>query len=89
MNKTSRADGISAESFKTLKDDARKVLHSVCQQIRKTQQWPQDWKKSILISIPQKGSTKEYSNYWTIAFIFHTNKVMLNILQVRLQQYVN
>ena len=72
-----------------LKGDAIKVLHSVCQQIRKTQQWPQDWKKSILISIPQKGSTKEYSNYWTIAFIFHTNKVMLKILHAGLQHYMN
>ena len=75
--------------FKILKDDAIKVLHSVCQQIWKTQQWPQDWKRSVLISIPKKGRSKECSNHWTIALISHASKVMLKILQVRLQCYVN
>ena len=72
-----------------LKDDAVKVLHSTCQQIWKTQQWPQDWKKSVFIPIPKKGNAKECSNYHTIALISHANKVMLKILQARLQQYVN
>ena len=75
--------------FKSLKDDAVKVLHSVCQQIWKTQQWPQDWKRSIFISIPKKGNAKEYSNCHTIGLILHASKVMLKILQARLQQYVN
>ena len=70
-------------------DDAVKVLHSICQQIWKTQQWPQDWKKSVFIPIPKKGNAKEFSNYHTIAFILHASKVMLKILQARLQQYMN
>ena len=74
---------------KILKDDAVKVLHSICQQIWKTQQWPQDWKRSVFIPIPKKGNAKEYSNYHTIALISHTSKVMVKILQARLQQYVN
>ena len=73
----------------TLKDDAVKVLHSICQQIWKTQQWPQDWKRSVFIPIPKKGNAKECSNYHTIALIAHASKVMLKILQGRLQQYVN
>ena len=89
MNKASRDDGIPVELFQILKDDAVKVLHSKCQQIWKTQQWPQDWKISIFISIPKKGNTKECSNYCTITLISHISKVMLKILQVRLQQYVN
>ena len=88
-NKCSGGDGISAEVFQNLKDDAVKVLHSICQQIWKTQQWPQDWKRSIFIPIPKKGNAKEYSYYHTIALISHTSKVMLKILQARLQQYVN
>ena len=72
-----------------LKDDAVKVLHLICQQIWKTQQWPQGWKRSVFISIPQKSNAKECSNYWTIVFISHANKVMLKILQARLQQYMN
>ena len=82
-------DGILAELFQIQKDDAVKVLHSICQQIWKTQQWPQDWKRSVLIPIPNKGNAKECSNYHTIALISHTSKVMLKILQARLQQYVN
>ena len=85
----SGSDGILAELFKILKDDAVKVLHSICQQILKTQQWPQDWKRSIFIPIPKKGNAKECSNYHTIALISHASKVILKILQVRLQQYVN
>ena len=77
------------ELFQILKDDAVKVLHSICQQIWKTQQWPQDWKRSVFIPIPKKGNEKECSNYHTIAAISHASKVMLKILQVRLQQYVN
>ena len=88
-NKASGGDGIPVELFQILKDDAGKVLHSICQQISKTQQWPQDWKSSVFISIPKKGNVKEYSNYRTIALISHTSKVMLKILQLRLQQYVN
>ena len=76
------------ELFQILKDDAVKVLHSICQQIWKTQQWPQDWKRSVLIPIPKKGNAKECSNYRTIALILHASKVMLKILQARLQQYV-
>ena len=83
-NKASGGDGIPAELFKILKDDALKVLHSVCQQIWKTQQWPQDWKRSVFIPVPKKGSIKECSNYQTTALIFHANKVMLKIIQVRL-----
>ena len=78
-----------AERFQVLKDDAVKVLHSICQQIWKTQQWPQDWKRSVFIPNPKKGHTKECSNYCTIALISHASKVMLKILQARLQQYVN
>ena len=80
---------IPVELFQILKDDAVKVLNSVCQQIWKTQQWPQDWKRSVFILIPKKGKAKEYSNYCTIALISHTSKVMFKILQARLQQYVN
>ena len=88
MNKASGGDGIPAELFQILKD-AAKVLHSICQQIWKTQQWPQDWKMSICIPIPKKGSAKECSNYSTIAFVLHASKVMFKILQARLQQYMN
>ena len=83
-NKASGDDGIPIELFQILKDDAVKVLHSVCQQIWKTQQWPQDWKRSVFIPIPKKGNAKERSNYRTIALISHTGKVMLKILQARL-----
>ena len=89
MNKASGGDGIPVALFQNLNDDAVKVLHSICQQIWKTQQWPQDWKKSVFIQIPKKGNAKECSNYCTIALISHTSKVMLKILQARLQQYVN
>ena len=89
MNKPSGGDGLPLERFQILKDDAVKVLHSVCQQIWKTQQWPQDWKMSVFIPIPKKDNAKECSNYCTIAFISHTSKVMLKSLQARLQQYVN
>ena len=89
MNKASGADGIPVELFQIVKDDAVKVLHSIGQQIQKTQQWPQDWKKSVFIQIPKKGNAKKCSNYHTIALISHTSKVMLKILQARLQQYVN
>ena len=89
MNKASGGDGIPVELFQILKDDAVKVLHSICKQIWKTQQWPQDWKRSVFIPIPKKGNAKECSNYHTIALISHTSKLMLKILQVRLQQYVN
>ena len=89
MNKTSGSDGIPAELFQILNDDAVKVLHSICQQIWKTQQWPQDWKRSVFILILEKGNPKECSNYHTIVLISHTSKVMLKILQARLQQYVN
>ena len=88
-NKASGGDGIQVGLFQILKDDAVKVLHSVCQQIWKTQQWPQDWTRSVLIPIPKKGNAKECANYCTIALISHTSKVMLKILQVRLQQYMN
>ena len=89
MNKASGGDGIPVELFQILKDDAVKVLHSICQHIWKTQQWPQDWKRSVFIPIPKKGNAKECSNYRTIALISHTSKVMLKSLQARLQQYVN
>ena len=89
MNKTSGGDGIPVELFQTLKDDAVKVPHSICQQIWETQQWPQDWKRSIFIPIPKKGNAKECLNYHTIALISHASKVMLKTLQARLQQYVN
>ena len=88
-NKASGGDEIPVEPFQVLKDDAVKVLHSVCQQIWKTQQWPQDWKRSAFILIPKKGNAKECSNYCTVALISHASKVMLKILQARLQQYVN
>ena len=88
-NKASGSDGILAELFQVLKDDAVKVLHSICQPIWKTQQWPQDWKRSVFIPIPKEGNGKECSNYCTIALITHTSKVMLKILQVRLQQYMS
>ena len=88
-NKASGGDGIPAELFQILKDDAVKVLHSICQQIWRTQQWPQDWKRSIFIPIPKKGNAKECSNYHTIALTSLTSKVMLKILRARLQQYVN
>ena len=89
MNKASGGDGIPVELFQILKDDAVKVLHSICQQIWKTQQWPQDWKRSIFLPIPKKGNTKDCSNYHTIALISHASRVMFKIYQARLQQYVN
>ena len=89
MNKAGAGEGISVELFQILEDDAVKVLHSICQQIWKTQQWPQDWKRSVFTSNPKKGNAKECSKYHTIALISHTSKVMLKILQARLQQYVN
>ena len=89
MNKASGVDGIPAELFQILEDDAVKVLHSTCQHIWKTQQWPQDWKRSVFIPIPKKGNAKECSNYCTIALISHASKAMLKIFQARLQQYVN
>ena len=89
MNKASGGDGIPAELFKILRANAVKVLYSICQQSWKTQQWPQDWKRSVFISIPKKANAKECSNYRTIALISHASKVMLKILQARLQQYVN
>ena len=88
-NKASRSDGIPVELFQILEDDAVKVLYSICQQIWKTQQWPQDWKKSVFIPIPKKGNAKECSNYGIIALISHASKVMLKILQARFQQYMN
>ena len=88
-NKAHGGGGIPVELFQILKDDAVKVLHSICQQIWETQQRPQDWKRSVLIPIPKKGNAKECSNYCTIAHISHATKVMLKILQARLQQYVN
>ena len=88
-NKVSESDGIPVELFQILKDDALKVLHSKCQQIWKTLQWPQDWKRSVFIPIPKKGNAKECSNYRTIALISHASKVMLKILQARLRQYMN
>ena len=89
MNKASRGNEIPVELFQTIKDDAVKVLYSICQQIWKTQQWPEDWKRSVFIPIPKKGNAKECSNYRTIALISHASKDMLKILQARLQQYVN
>ena len=88
-NKATGGDGIPAELFQILKDDVVKVLHSICQQIWKTQQWPQDWKRFIFIPIPKKGNAKEASNYGTIALISHPSKAVLKILQAGLQQYVN
>ena len=87
MNKASGGDGIPVELFQILKDDAVKVMHSICQHIWKTQQWPQDWERSVFIPIPKKGNAKECSNDHTIAFISHASKVMLKILQASLQQY--
>ena len=89
MNKASRGNGIPVELFQILKDDAVKVLHSICHQIWNTQQWPQDGKRSVFIPIPKKGNAKECSNYCTIALISHASKVMFKILQARLQQYMN
>ena len=89
MNKARGSDGIPVELFQILEYDAVQVLHSICQKIWKTQQWPQDWKRSAFIPIPQKGNAKECSNYRTIALISHASKVMLKILQARLQQYMN
>ena len=89
MNKASGGDGIPVELFQILKEYAVKVLHSICQHTWKTQQWPQDWKRSVFIPIPKKDNAKEYSNYPTIALISHASKVMLKILQARLQQYMN
>ena len=89
MNKASGGDEIPAELFQILKDDAVKVLHSICKQLWKTQQWPQDWKRSVFIPIPEKGNAKECSNYRTTALISYASKVMLKILQARLQQYIN
>ena len=89
MSKGSGGDGIPAGLFQILENDAVKVLHSVCQQIGKTQQWPQDWKRSVFIPIPKKGNVKECSNYHTIALISHASKVLFKILQDRLQQYMN
>ena len=86
MNKASGGDGILAELFQIIKDDAMKVLHSIYQQIWKTQQWPQDWKRSVFISIPKKRNAKECSNYWTTVLISHASKVILKLLQARLQQ---
>ena len=88
-NKASGGDGIPVELFQILKDDAVKVPHSICQKIWKTQQWPWDWKRSVFIPVPKKGNAKERSNYCTITLISHTSNVILKILQVRLQQYVN
>ena len=88
-NKCRAGDGLPVELFQILKDDAVKVLQSICLQIWKTQQWPQDWKRSVFIPIPKKGNAKECSNYPKIAFISHSSKMMLNILQARFQQYVN
>ena len=89
MKKASGGNGMSVELFQILKDDAVKVLHSICQQIWNTQQWPQDWKRSVFISIPKNSNAKEWSNYCTVELISHASKVMLKILQARLQQYVN
>ena len=89
MNKASGGDGIPVALFQILKDDVVKVQHSICQQIWKSQQWSQDWKRSVFISIPKKGNAKECANYHTIALISHASKVMLKILQARLQQHMN
>ena len=89
VNKASGSDGIPVELLQILKDNAVKMLHSICQQICKTQQWSQDWKRSVFIPIPKKGNAKECSNYRTIPLISHASKVMLKILQARLQQYMN
>ena len=89
MNKASKGDGIPVELFQILKEDAVKVLHSICQQIWKIQQWPQDWKRLVFTPIPKKGNAKECSNYHIIALISQVSRLMLKILQARLQQYVN
>ena len=89
MNKASGGDRIPAELFQILKDDAVKVLHSICQRIWKTRQWPQDWKMSVFIPIPKKGNAKDCSNYRTVELTSHVSKMMLKILQARLQQYMN
>ena len=89
MNKASGGNGIPVELFQILKEDAVKVLHPTCQQIWKTQQWPQDWKRSVFIPIPKKGRVKECSNYHTFVLISHASKIMLKILQAKFQQYVN
>ena len=89
MNKASGGDGIPAELVQIPKDDAVEVLHSICQQIWKTQQWPQDWKRSVFVQIQKKGDAKECSNYCTVALISHTSRIMHKILQARLQQYTN
>ena len=89
MNKAKGGDGIPAELLQLLKDDALKVLHSICQKIQKTQQWPQDWKWSVFIPIPKEGNAKECSNYCTTALFSHTSKVILKIVQAKLQQYVS
>ena len=89
MNKASGGDGNPAEPFQILKDDAVKVLHSICQQIWKTQQWSQNWKRSVFIPIPKKDNAQECSNYHTIGLISHPSKVMFKILQARLQQFMN
>ena len=89
MNKASGRDAIPVELFQILKYDAVKVLHSICQHIWKTQEWPQDWKRSVFIPIPKQGNAKECSNYRTIALISHASKVILKIFQARLQQYMN
>ena len=89
MYKASGGDGLAVELFEILKDDGVKVLHSICQQIWKIQQWPEDWKRSVFIPIPKKGNDKECSNYCTVSLISYTSKVMLKILQARLQQYVS
>ena len=89
MNKANGGDGIPFKLFQILKDDAVKVLHAICQQIWKTQQWPQDWKRSVFIPIPKKGNAKECSNYHIIVLISHASKVMLKILQARFQQYMS
>ena len=88
-NKARESDGIPGESFQILNDDAIKVLHSICQQIWKTQQWPQDWKRSVFVPIPKNGNAKGHSNYCTVVLISHVSKVVLKILQARLQQYMN
>ena len=89
MSKVSGGDGIPVELFQILKDEAVKVLHSICQQISKAQQWPQNWKRSVFIPIPKKGNTKECSNYHKVFLISHVSKVLLKILQARLPQYMN
>ena len=89
MNKASAGDGIPVKLFQILKDNAVKVLHSICQQIWKTQQWPQDWKRSVFIPIPKKGNAKERSNYHAVAHISQASKLVLKVLQARLQQYMN